>query len=196
MSIYSFFSFIGAIICIYLIVKTLIKDPKNNLNLMFSILCFSLFLISFFIGIGYSLKAREDALFILKFAFIGVYFSIALNLHFFFILTKAKNVIWILFLNYLPSIIFTLVNFFRVTTYSDLIKYNGEWVLVTANSSIWSYLYYFYTLFYLFICSIIIIKWGKRSRLRKDKIYSNFLLFSTDFSIYHKHNNDFYTSNL
>jgi PAS domain S-box-containing protein len=177
MNIYSLFSFIASALCIYLIVKTLIKDSKSKLNLIFSVLCFSMFIHTFFFGITYLMKLKEEVVLVMNFFYIGLYTFLPLLFHFCLIITKTKIKPWILFFNYLPVLLFIIANIMGINLFFEYIKYKGEWTGV-ININLY-YLYLFHIIVILTINSIIIYKWGRKTKSNKEKIYSRFLFISS-----------------
>jgi DNA-binding CsgD family transcriptional regulator/PAS domain-containing protein len=181
MNLYSVFSFTASAIVLYLGTKTLQKDHKNKLNIIFSLFCLSMFFHTFFFGIVYSLKTKEFVTFIMNFTFIGIHTFLPLLFHFYLVITKTKIKSWILVLNYLPPCIFIPLNFMGISLFSEYIKSGDAWTgILNVN------LYFFYLLHivvFITIGSILIYKWGHRTNSNKEKIYARYLLV-TSISIY------------
>ncbi len=180
MNLYSLISFSFLVIYLYIGIKILLNDHKNRVNIVFSLACLSMVIWSFFLGFTYLQKSGDERHFFLKLAYIGKYFFFPLNLHFFFILTKTKSKLWLLALSYAPAIILNIVNATGQSMFSNVIIINGQ--IFAPFDYKWIFLYVFSILFCFSISFYIVYKWGKGTKINKEKIHSKIILAILTFS--------------
>ncbi len=177
MSPISVFSFTGSAIILYLGIKTFIKDPKNKLNLLFSLFCLSIFLTTISFGISYLQNAREIIAFTMKFASLGIFTFIPFLFHFCLLLSRTIIKVWIVSAFYSVSAVLIIIDFMGTSLFSDYIIYKDTWVGI-INVLVYS-IYLSSVVVFLVVNTIVLYKWGKNTTSNKEKLYSGFLLAGT-----------------
>ncbi len=180
MNTYSLLSFLFLAIYLYMGIKVLLNDHKNRGNIVFSIVCLSMVIWSLFLGFAYMQETSVQVHFFLKLAYIGKYFFFPLNLHFFFILTKTRSKLWLLIPAYAPAIILNIINASGYSMFSNITIINHQ-ILALFDYG-WIFLYVFSILFCFSISFYIVFKWGKKTKINKEKIHSKIILVILTFS--------------
>jgi DNA-binding CsgD family transcriptional regulator/PAS domain-containing protein len=168
----------SSIIWLFLGIKTLLNDINNSVNRLFCLICLSIVIFHSSLGIGYSQETNRHVFTLANMAYIGMYFFIPLNLHFYLELSRTKIKHWLLALAYAPAFILNIAQFSGYSIFRDIVKRQGEWIGI-YDYGISFYAYTCYSLLLVLISLRVIYKWGKRTTLHKEKIYSKiiFIIF-------------------
>jgi DNA-binding CsgD family transcriptional regulator len=175
MSKYTIILLVSSVLWIFLGIRALMYSHKNKLNLLFSLICLSVTIYQILIGICYSLNTNEHLYLLTKLAFLALYLFFPLNTHFYLALSNTRMKAWHLCLNYIPVIIIYIAYLAGLSIFSDFVKYKGEWVGIYKINS-WLYINIIYYLLNFLISFLIIFKWGKNTKVKKEKIYAKFIL--------------------
>jgi DNA-binding CsgD family transcriptional regulator len=125
-------SFLSAIIMTVILIQgffVLINDIKSEANRLFFILC--LFVSVWLMGgsFGFSSSTKEEASFWVRFASIGYISFQPVGVHFVSSYTKTVKS-WLIYLIYIPAIIFLYLSFSGNFVFRDIYRYGNNWVLV------------------------------------------------------------------
>jgi PAS domain S-box-containing protein len=182
MSIFTVIAFLISSLYLYLGIKSLLYDYKDNLHIVFSLICLSMILWSSFAGLCYLQETDETLLLMLKLAYIGAFFYFPLNLHFYLILSRIKTGMPILVLIYAPAFLFNIAHAAGYSYIRDFIKLRGNWVARLYPDSIMLHAYCLYLLVCVSVAAALIYRWGKRTTFNKEKQYSFYLFISFVFA--------------
>jgi len=177
MSKYTIISFAITCLWCYLGFKTLAADYRNRMNVLFSLLCLSMVIWTFFVGISYSLSDMHVIRLYLKIGYTGAFFFYPVNFHFFLILSKKRIKRLRLLVVYLPALIISVANFQMFFIFRDFIRRDGEWLALLDYDNVWMYVYILFILAYFIATFLVALKWHLHTKIRKEKIHSLILTF-------------------
>ncbi|WP_054693462.1 ATP-binding protein [Syntrophomonas palmitatica] len=172
MFLVSLITFLAFVVYVYLGVYVLRLKPRTNLSWIFFALCMSCAIWAFCIAFMFPAPNQETAWLWFRYSAPGWCLGPALLLHFNLVLTgklKQPKNRFLLFLIYIPAVVFMFLGMTRGVTATTLIYEDFGWSPLNAVNSP---LYWSYALFYVFciIISIVIVyRWGKKAVLMREK---------------------------
>jgi PAS domain S-box-containing protein len=178
MSKYSIITFTISLLWVYLGLKTLLRDRRNKLNIMFSLVCLAFVLWSVPVGIAFSLKSYENVSPLVKLAYLGLFFFFPLNLHFSVVISKSKIKTWIVAACYMPAVLLNILSVLGYSIFSELIKQQHEMIAVFDTHGFPFYFYIFSILLCYFLTIVILSRWGRETGINKEKFYSRFIIIT------------------
>lgn len=166
MNCLSFFATIALAISIVEGFYILCRDFKSEANRLFFFICLSISIWLFGGAFGYSASTREDAFFWLKVTSPGFIFMHAFVLHF---AIRYTDIIRsrLVYLLYLPSLIFLYISLSDHLVFSDIYRSGNYWVMVPDYRSASFYLFMFnYLSYYCMSLLLLYIKIKKTASAR------------------------------
>lgn len=176
MSKYTVIAILISFIWAYLGVLTLLNNHRGRINIIFTLLCSAMMLWNFSGGLAYSISDINIFLFLSKMSFAGFFLFFPLNIHFYLSVSKTSIKAFYIFLVYLPAGILSVSCFINYFLFKDITRYNNEWIGIINYSSPWVYICIIYFLINSVFSFIILLRWNKRTCIKKEKMYSNFML--------------------
>lgn len=151
------------------------KSVPNRLFFMINI-CLVIWLTG--ASLAYVSYSKTEVLFWFKFSTFGYIFLHAFTLHFCILFSdlKTNSLLRLLqksrlleFLIYTPSVLLYILSFFRLIVFQDFIFDNSIWIgKPNFNSILFKILVFQYVTYYI-LSFIILIRWGLRTQLKRDK---------------------------
>lgn len=179
-------SILVIIISIYIGFFSLKLDYKSKLNRIFFLLIVSFIIWNLGYLFIYESHTVEACIIWHKISAIGWCFSISFFLHFALILTKNENLLrkpLIIFLIYLPSLLFFIKNSITDITTIDFVYENNSFYNIIDHKSIWYRLFIIYAIIYSLISSSIIWTWGAKSKKVNIRKQTHIIVYSLLISL-------------
>lgn len=183
MSLYSFLSALAFLFYIEMGIFILIKNHKNKKNILLFIGNLCMALSSLFQALIYSASSNKDCLFFYHFYSPLLIITICIFFNFSLILTDnkffTKKIIIITL--YLPAIIYGINGIFNYNMIKDYVLIGNTWFEIMQPINLWVLSYIIIYQLYFLISVILIVRWGKKSNLLKEKmqartIFTGFLI--------------------
>lgn len=179
-------SILVTIISIYIGFFSLKLDFKSKLNRIFFLLIVSFIIWNLGYLFIYESTSIESCQLWHKISSLGWCFSFSIVLHFALILTKNENLYrrpLIIFLIYLPSLIFITKNTVSDFTAVDFVYNNKTWYNIIDHKSIWYKLFLIYAIIYTLISATIIWTWGAKSKKVNIRKQTHIIVYSLLISL-------------
>jgi len=143
------------------------KSVPNRLFFMINI-CLVVWLTG--ASLGYVSQTKNEVLFWFRFSTFGYIFLHSFTLHFCILFSgQKKSNRFLEILIYTPSVILYIVSFFRLIVFSDFVFDHSIWIgIPNFNSILFRILVLQYVTYYI-LSFIILIRWGIRAQLKRDK---------------------------
>lgn len=188
MNILVFVYLVASIFYIYVGVSTYMYDSKSKLNSAFFVLCLNLALWSLMLTLTNVLTDAGSAIIFRRVATLFWSIFYYLMLRFVLILVKKDK----LFSSRLTSILLFLPSIFSIYLYlfyfpvpvEALIKIKLGWAFLSVSHGfIGDYFYSIYSLAYTLACVLLIYRWGKNSKFKREKRQATIFIISLAIAI-------------
>lgn len=176
MSKYTIIAILISFLWVYLGAVTLINDYRNRINILFSLLCLAMITWNFFGGLAYSISDIEAFSLASRISFIGFFLFFPVNLHFYLAVSKTAINPVCHILNYATGAVIATSQFMTFFLFSHIVKYGNEWTGIINYGSAWLYITILYLAAYSIFSFIILLRWRSSTSIRKEKIYSLYML--------------------
>ncbi|HPS57558.1 MAG TPA: LuxR C-terminal-related transcriptional regulator [Spirochaetota bacterium] len=176
MSKYTLITSILSLLWCYLGYKTVMHKYKNNTHVLFGVLCFSMIIWTFFIGITYSLDSMDLIILSLKTGYTGGFLYAPVIFHFYLILSGTEIKTCYLVLNYLPYIFLIISNWIDFFIFSEVTRFGDEWLGILNTGSIRMYLYIVLLLVTFLLAVFVLFKWNRTTKSNKERIQSRHMI--------------------
>lgn len=172
MNLYALFTFVAFIVYMYLGFCAYAMDTRSRLSKIFLYFCLAMGLWAFCITFSLAAPDKGTAEFWHKLSSPGWCLVSGVVLHFALILTGKNDLLkkwWIYPVIYLPGLVFTYRSMTSLLVASDFVLRYYGWDTVDPVQPAWHYALTIYYLVYLIISIAMISKWGKMSRVNREK---------------------------